>query len=287
MKKILWFICIWSILSANSIYGHETLGTSDAGTGEMGIEEKTGQRIPANLVFYDEEGNRIKLEALLGKPVILTLVYYTCEHVCPLMLGGLSQALPRLAAAPGKDYRVITVSFDVEDKPQTALSLKKNYMKAIGPFDRAPDKTFPENAWKFLTGPKESIHDLTEAVGFKYRKDIHGFSHPVVLIFLAPDGKISGYFYVTKFQYGQSYPITFSSYDLNVGLAGAAQGKAVTGIKKALLYCFSHEPPGQSKFFNFMAVVGLITLAAMVSFFIYLQVTSRRYRRGKEYDAEK
>jgi protein SCO1/2 len=253
----------------------------------MGIEEKTGQRIPANLVFYDEEGNRIKLEALLGKPAILTLVYYTCEHVCPLMLGGLSQALPRLAAAPGKDYRVITVSFDVEDKPQTARSLKKNYMKAIGPFDRVPDKTFPEDAWKFLTGPKESIHDLTEAVGFKYRKDIHGFSHPVVLIFLAPDGKISGYFYVTKFQYGQSYPITFSSYDLNVGLAEAAQGKAVTGIKKALLYCFSHEPPGQSKFFNFMAVVGLITLAAMVSFFIYLQVTSRRYRRGKEYDAEK
>jgi protein SCO1/2 len=287
MKKLLWFVCVWGLLSANSIYGHETLGTGAAGTGEMGIEEKTGQFIPGNLIFYDEEGNRIKLETLLGKPVIMTLVYYTCEHICPLMLAGLSQALPRLAATPGKDYRVITVSFDVEDKPQTARYLKKNYMKAIGPYDRAPEKTFPEDAWRFLTGPKESIHDLTEAVGFKYRKDIHGFSHPVVLIFLAPDGKISGYFYVTKFQYGQSYPITFSSYDLNMALAEAAQGKAVTGFKKAILYCFSHEPPGQSKFFNFMAVVGLITLAAMVSFFIYLQVTSKKYRKGKEYDSDK
>jgi protein SCO1 len=287
MKGFLSGICICGLLLANSVYGHETLGTGDAKTGEMGIEEKTGQRIPADLVFYDEEGNRIKLEALLGKPAILTLVYYSCEHICPLVLGGLSDALPRLAALPGKDYRVITVSFDAEDKPETARSLKKNYMKAIGRFDRAPDKTFPDNAWEFLTGPKESIHDLTEAVGFKYRKDIHGFSHPVVLIFLAPDGKISGYFYVTKFQYGQSYPITFSSYDLNTGLATAAEGKAVTGFRKALLYCFSHEPPGQSKFFNFIAVVGFITLGAMVTFFIYLQVTTRRYRKGKEYDGEK
>ena len=287
MKKFLWFICIWSILSANSIYGHETLDTGDANTGEIGIEEKTGQFIPADLVFYDDEGKRMKIEALFGKPAILTLVYYTCEHICPLMLGGLSQALPRLAVAPGKDYRVITVSIDEEDTPKIARTAKKNYTHAIGSFGSTQDNRFPEEAWTFLTGPRESIRDLTEAVGFKYRKDIHGFSHPVVLVFVAPSGKISGYFYVTRFQYGQSYPITFSSYDLNMGLAEATQGKAVTGVRKALLYCFSHEPPGQSKFFNFMAVVGIVTLAAMVSFFIYLQVTSRRYRRGKEYDAEK
>ena len=63
-----------------------------------------------------------------------------------------------------------------------------------------------------------------------------------------------------------AYPITFSSFDLNMALTEAAQGKAVTGLKKALLYCFSHEPPGQSKFFNFMAVVGIVTLVAMAVF---------------------
>ena len=67
----------------------------------------------------------------------------------------------------------------------------------------------------------------------------------------------------------------------------AAQGKAVTGLKRAVLYCFSHEPPGQSKFFNFMAVVGLVTLAAMAAFFVYLQVTARRYRKDREPDAKK
>ena len=92
---------------------------------------------------------------------------------------------------------------------------------------------------------------------------------------------------MTKFEYGQSYPINFSSFDLNMALTEATEGKVVTGLKKALLYCFSHEPPGQSKFYKFIAVIGLLTLVAMVSFFIYLQVTTRRLRRGKEYDIEK
>jgi protein SCO1 len=280
MKKMMGFLCLWCVLVVNSGYGHETLDTGDLGTGTPGLEEKIGQALPPNLTFYDEKGKEVKLGDFLGKPIILTLVYYTCEHICSQMLGGLSQALPRLAREPGKDYRILTVSFDDTDTPQIAEAAKRNYLQAIG-------QPFPEEAWKFLTGPKQSIHDLTEAVGFHFRKDIHGFTHPVILIFLSPDGKVTKYLYVTKFQYGAAYPITFSSFDLNVALTEAAQGKAVTGIKKALLYCFSHEPPGQSKFFNFMAVVGLITLAAMVAFFIYLQVTTKRYREDRGPDAKK
>jgi protein SCO1/2 len=262
----------------SNTYGHEAPVTGDTGGGEIGVEEKTGKIVPANLTFYDEEGQKVKLGDYLGKPSMLVIVYYTCEHVCPQMLGGLSQALPRLAFTPEKDYKVITVSIDASDTPKIARDVKKNYIKAIGPFDRAEYRTFPEDGWKFLTGPKQSIHDLTEAVGISYRTDIHGFTHPVVLVFLSPGGKVSGYYYVTKFQYGQAYPISFSSFDLNVALTEAAQGKAVTGLKKAVLYCFSHEPPGQSKFFNFMAVVGIVTLIAMVSFFVYLQVTAGKYR---------
>ena len=280
MKKIAWLICFCILLFSQIGTGHETLEPGNATGGKISIEERTGQALPHNLIFYDETGKQVTLGDFLGKPVILTLVYYTCEHICPQMLAGLSQAVPRLSMALGKDYRILTVSFDETDKPQTAASVKRNYVKAVG-------VSFPEEAWKFLTGPKQSIHDLTEAVGFSYRKDSHGFTHPVVLIFITPDGKISSYFYVTKFQYGAAYPISFTSFDLNMGLTEAAQGKAVTGFKKAILYCFSHEPPGQSKFFNFIAILGIVTLIVLVSFFIYLQISSRKYRQGKAYDIEK
>jgi protein SCO1 len=280
MKEYVWLIGLLALVCTHDAYGHETLDIGSAGDGEIGIEEKTGQFLPGDLAFSDENGVDIKLRELFGKPVILTLVYYTCEHICPLMLGGLSQALPRLTVVAGKDYRVITVSFDETDTPGKAQDLKKNYIKAAG-------SAFPEEGWKFLTGDRESIQKLTQSVGFRFRKEIHGFNHPVVLIFLSPEGKISKYFQVTKYQYGVDYPMTFSSFDLNVSLEEAAQGKALTGLRKSLLYCFSHEPPGQSKFFTFIAVVGLVTLATIAGFFLYLHVSTRRYRRGREYDLER
>ncbi len=280
MKNAVWFIGLLVLVCAGNGYGHETLEPARGASGEIGIEEKTGQPLPPELVFRDENGAPVRLGSLFGKPAILTLVYYTCEHICPLMLSGLSQALPRLAVTAGQDYRVITVSFDETDTPETARNVKRNYVKAAG-------SPFPEEGWKFLTGDRQAIQRLTQAAGFRFQKEIHGFNHPVVLIFLSPAGRISGYDQVTHYQYGAAYPITFSSFDLNMALAEAAQGKAVTGIKKALLYCFSHEPPGQSKFFNFIAVVGLVTLLAMAAFFVYLQVSSRRYRRARGYDDER
>lgn len=280
MKSFLYIATLLVLLCAGNGYGHETLETGNDGTGEVGIEEKVGGFLPPGITFRDEKGKDISLQSLLGKPVILTLVYYTCEHICPLMLSGLSQAIPRLSLSAGKDYRVITVSFDETDTPEIARSIKRNYIKATG-------TAFPADGWTFLTGDRENIQRLTRSVGFRFRKEIHGFNHPVVLIFLSPDGKISKYFQVTNYQYGAESPINFSSFDLTVSLTEAAQGKAVTGLKRALLYCFAHEPPGQSKFFILISAIGFATLAAMAGFFIYLQVSTRRYRRGKEYDVEK
>ena len=280
MSYILLGLCLLGLLLPGSAASHENLTSGDPGGEGIGLEEKTGRSLPPGLVFRDENGTVVKLESLLGKPAILTLVYYTCEHICPLMLSGLAQAVPRLTVTPGKDYRLIIVSFDATDTPEIARSIKKNYIRAAGTLSA-------EGGWSFLVGDQANIDRLTRAVGFTYRKEIHGFNHPVVLIFLSPTGKISQYLQVTKYGYGADLPINFSSFDLNMGLTQAAQGKEVSGITKALLYCFSHEPPGQSKFFDFLAVLGLITLAAMAAFFIYLQVTTRRYRRGKGYDLER
>jgi protein SCO1 len=277
MKKVLLFIIPLIFMFAGAGYGHDTLLPTDAGSGAIGINEKTGQYLPQDLSFHDEKGGTINLGELLGKPVILTLVYYTCDRICPFLLSGLAQAIPRLDMAIGRDYRIVTVSFDDTDSPGSVRAIKRNYLTATG-------MAVPEGGWSFLLGDQKNIEQLTEAVGFRFRRVTSGFDHPVVLIFLSPDGKISKYLYVTKYSYGTDYPISFSSFDLNLALREAAQGKAVTGFRKAVLYCFSHEPPGQSKFYNFIFVVGVITLIAMVSFFIYLQRTSGKYRKSRGYN---
>ena len=117
MQSILWRLCLLSLLLPGRAAGHENLTPGDPEAGGIGLEEKTGQVIPPGLVFRDENGVEVRLGSLMGKPAILTPVYYSCEHICPQMLEGLSQALPRLAVELGKDYRVITVSFDASDTP--------------------------------------------------------------------------------------------------------------------------------------------------------------------------
>lgn len=272
MKIYLWIIGIIVLFCCSVVCAHETLDTGKAGTVKIDLTEKTGESIPPDITLNDEQGQKIKMGDLLGKPVILTLVYYSCEHICPQLLAGLAEAIPRLAMTVGRDFSLITVSFDAQDTPQLARNTKRNYVKAAG-------ASIPADAWKYFTADSGNIRRLTESTGFHFRKDDHGFTHPVVLIFLSPEGKISRYFSVTKYEYGAAYPISFSSFNLNVALTEAAQGKPVTELKRALLYCFSHEPPGQSKFFYVIGVIGLVTLLAMAAFFVYLQLTSKRYRR--------
>ena len=129
---------------------------------EAGLDEKPGGVIPLDLTFQDEEGKNVLLKELVDRPTVLMLVYYDCSHICPQMLGGLAKSLGDLQLVPGKDFRVITVSFDDTEKPVEARTQKRNYIRAI-------NRPFPETAWRFLTGDKDNIKRLSDAVGIRYK----------------------------------------------------------------------------------------------------------------------
>ncbi len=275
MKLIAWLIALWLVLAPAGLAAHEELLTEEqASKAGVGIDDKTGQTIPPDITLFDENGTEVRLGDLLGRPVILNLVYYTCDHICPQVMAGLARVIPSLSLTPDRQYRILTISFDETDTPRIAQSRKKDYMTAIG-------KPYPEAAWRFLTGSKASIDRLTSAAGFRFRRDSHGFIHPSLLILLSPQGKIVKYMQVTKYTYGQAYPVTFSPFDLDVALTEAAQGKAVTTVQRAVLYCFAHEPPGLEKFFGMLSIVGILTLAAMAALFVYLKMTEKRYRMDR------
>jgi len=187
----------------------------------IGIDEKLGQFVPLNVTFKDENGNSVTLKQLIHTPTILTPVYLHCPNVCSLLLQNLAEVLNRLPAEPGKEYDVISVSFDETEKPDLALEKKKTYLKMI-------QKPFPEDTWRFLTGDKENIHELTDAIGFHFKRVGQDFEHPVTLIILAPDGKITRYMYGTD-------PLPF---DLKMALLEASQGKIGPAISKVVRFCF-------------------------------------------------
>jgi protein SCO1/2 len=251
-----------------------SLGHASAGSQPIGIEQRLGQTIPPYIVLSDEQGGEITLGALVKRPTIMALVYYSCDRFCPQLLAGLAAALPQLPLQAVKDYQVVTVSFDATDTPALARDLKRNYFMAI-------NRPFPPDGWRFLTGDQANIEKLCTATGFSFRKEEDGFAHPVALIILSPDRRITRYLHVTKFAYGVEYPITFSPVGLSQALADASQGRLGAPTSKEFLLCFPHEPYRQQGFYTLLTWIGAATILCLVALFIYLAVTGRRPQKGK------
>jgi protein SCO1/2 len=232
---------------------------------DIGIDEKLGQFIPLDSTFNDENGNPVMLKQLIHTPTILTPVYLHCPNVCSLLLQNLADVLNRLPAEPDKEYRVISISFDEKEKPALAFQKKKTYLKMI-------QKPFPEDAWRFLTGDKQNIHKLTDAIGFRFKRVGEDFEHPVSLVILSPDGKI------VRYMYGAD-PLPF---DLKVALVEASQGRIGPTIAKLVRFCFSYDPKANKLVFNMLRVTGTVTVFFALLFVVFLLFKGKRQHPKEE-----
>ena len=199
-----------------------------AGLNDVDIVQNLNQQIPMDLSFRDETGKQVRLGDYFGKkPVILSLVYYRCPMLCSEVMVGLSGSLKALQFDVGKEFDVITVSFDPKDTPEAATAKKADYIKRYG-------RPGAADGWHFLTGPQDSITALTKAVGFGYQYDAKSgqFSHATAIMIVTPEGKLAQYYY------GVEYPPK----DLRLGLIQASQNKIGTLADQVLLYCYHYDP---------------------------------------------
>ena len=121
------------------------------GMENVGIQQRLEQKIPLGLTFRDETGKTVQLNDYIGKkPVILNFVYYRCPMLCPELLIGLESSLKVLKFDVGKEFDVLTVSFDPKETPEMAAAKKAQYLKRYGRPGAAA-------GWHFLTGPPASI----------------------------------------------------------------------------------------------------------------------------------
>jgi len=232
--------------------------------GEVGIDERLGSFVPADIGLLDEEGDSVTLGDLVDKPTVLALVYYRCPSICKPLLGAVADVVAKLDLAPGQDYRLLTVSFDPTDGPADSKRMKRDFTASLG-------DGFPSGAWSFLTGESTSIRRLTEAVGFRYRRQGADFIHPAALVVLSPERKIVRYLYGT----------TYLPFDVKMALAEAAQGSVGGTVVKVLKYCFSYDPRGNRYALDLTRIVGAVVLLFAGSFAVYLGVSTRRYRRKR------
>ena len=195
---------------------------------KVGIDQKLNASVPLNLTFRDEQGKPVELGQYFdGKPVILTLVYYTCPMLCTQVLNGLDRTLKLIPMSIGKDFNVVTVSIDPNDTPMVAAAKQALYTGIYG-------RPGAAQGWHFLTGQQPQIKALADAVGFRYAYDPDSkqFAHAAGIMMLTSGGKIARYFY------GVQYP----ERDIRLGLVDASRGKIGSPVDQVLLFCYHYDP---------------------------------------------
>jgi protein SCO1 len=216
---------------------------------QVGLDQKLNQQVPLDAVFKDEQGREVRLgQFFKGKPVVLSLVYYSCPMLCNQILNGMLGSLRQVSFNIGEEFEVVTVSFDSRETPVLAAAKKQNYVKGY-------NRPSGDAGWHFLTGDDANIKRLTEAVGFRYVWDeqTQQFAHASGIMVLTPEGKLARYFY------GIEYPPK----DLRLGLVEASAHRIGTPVDTLMLYCY-HYDPATGKYgavvMNIMRVAGVITL---------------------------
>jgi len=194
---------------------------------QIGIVEHLGQTIPMNLEFKNEKNETVKLKDIIKKPTILSLVYFNCPGLCSPLLDGLSSVIEEVPLTLGKEYQVLTVSFDATDTPEKAVEKKKNFLRK-----HSRDKA---GNWAYLTGDSAAIYQLANSVGFKFKRQGLDFAHGASIIVLSPDGKITRYLYGLK----------FLPFDLKLAIIEAEKGLPRPTISKVLDFCYSYDPVGK------------------------------------------
>lgn len=225
---------------------------------EPGIEEKLGQSAALDVLLRDEGGREVTLGSLVDKPTILTLNFYRCAGICTPQLNGLVDVLNRVEMEPGKDFQVVTVSFDPSDTPETAALKRQNYIAQI-------KRPFPDSAWRFMTGEASQTKRLCDSVGFYFKPDGDQFLHAAALIFLSPKGKI------VRYMNG----IQYLPFDVKMAAVEASRGTVGSTVQKALLFCYSYDPAGKRYVLSVTRIAAVATLV-LVGLFVAFVLWRRK-----------
>jgi protein SCO1 len=220
----------------------------------VGVDQKLNSQIPLEAKFRDENGQPVVLKQYFDKPVILTLVYYTCPMLCSEVLNGTVSSLKPVKFDVGKEFNVVTISIDPKDTPGAAMGKKKMMMARYG-------RHGADQGWHFLTGDKENIDAVAKAVGWKYAYDPRSgqYAHASAIMLLTPEGKVSRYF----------YGIEYSAKDIQFGIMDASQNKIGSIADQVVLYCYHYDPATGKYGVAVMRLVrgaGLLTVALICGF---------------------
>lgn len=218
----------------------------------------------------DQFGQTVHLKSdLAGRPVVVSLIFTSCHHVCPATTKHLAKSVEAAREALGEDsFDVITIGFDVaNDTPQ-----------AMAAFARRQNVN--DRNWRFLSASPETIEQISRDLGFIFFATPRGFDHINQSSVIDRDGKV----------YSQVYGVTFELPWLVEPLKElvfnrpSSAGHLFSGlVDRVKLFCTVFDPAtGRYRFDNSLFVQIAVGASMILAILIYLANEAFKIRRARK-----
>ncbi|MCR4346673.1 MAG: SCO family protein [Sulfuricaulis sp.] len=255
---------------------HNPPAASAAGSSPSNFDEKTALTISQGVIgkFVGDytltatDGRRVRLSEYRGKPLVISLIYTSCYHICPTTTQHLAKVTRTARAALGPEsFSVLSIGFDTPK--DTPVAMRQFSL----------DQGIDISGWLFLSADAPSMEGLTKELGFISYRAPHGFDHLIQATVIDAQGKI----------YRQVYGMTFETPLLVEPLKELVFGKPVAHSflsslsNKIKLFCTVYDPTTDKYRFDYSIFMGLFIGASsigIVSFLVFREWRRNRRRRG-------
>lgn len=238
-------LCIGMGAAAEAYDREQALATSQDAIG----------RSLGSVILRDTAGQAFDLASLYDRPIVVSLIFTSCHHVCPLITRNLADTVSIGHEALGDDaFEVVTIGFDwAVDTPDRM----RHY---------ANEQGIDDERWFFLAGDASSIETLTTTLGFQYYPSANGFDHLSQTTVLGRDGIV----------YRQLYGVTFDPPTLVEPLKEIVfdtprdAGLVEHWVDTFRLFCTVFDPNSGRYRFDYSIfmtiIVGILCLGAVATF---------------------
>ncbi len=200
-----------------------------------------GQTV-GDYTFLDGNGKQVTLKSLRGKPVIISLIYTSCYHICPTITSNLAKIVDIAREALGDDsFSVLTIGFDTQNDTPDRMRLF------------AKQRNIDIHSWHFVSASAATMKDLATDVGFSYFSTAKGFDHMIQATLVDAQGKIYRQIYgMAPEPPALVEPLKEILYDKQVA-ASPIEG----WINNIKLFCTVYDPATGRYHFDYSLFIGI------------------------------
>jgi len=222
----------------------------------------------ADIELKTADGDLVAIESYRGKPLVISLIFTSCHHVCPSTTQYLQQVVNKARSVLGNEsFQVLSVGFDTPtDNPESMAS-----------FRRSTGVTAP--GWDFLAGDADNIAALVEQLGFIYYPSPRGFDH------LVQASIIDGQGVVYRQVYGMRFPTPVLIEPLKDAVfERPTQVSAMDYLENRVrLFCTVYDPATDTYHIDISVFIG--TFVGIMVSLLFGRVLYKEWRRSIKADS--